>query len=106
MRVEINTTTGRSIYDGVSQDEKMFLLLAQESQFFELVNRDQFSISLRDKRNNGDSNLVYKIIRNIPFTVERKKQTMIVQSPIDSKLYIFTKGADEAIYPLLAPESL
>ena len=106
MRVEINTTTGRSIYDGVSQDEKMFLLLAQESQFFELVNRDQFSISLRDKRNNGDSNLVYKIIRNIPFTVERKKQTMVVKSPIDSKLYIFTKGADEAIYPLLAPESL
>ena len=106
MRVETDTTTGRSIYDGVSQDEKIFLLLAQESQFIELVNRDQFSLTLRDKRNSGGCNLVFKIIRNIPFTVERKKQTMVVKSPIDSKIYIFTKGAEEAIYPLLVPESL
>ncbi len=31
---------------------------------------------------------------------------MVVKNPIDGKLYIFTKGADEAIFPLLSAESL
>jgi len=62
-------------------------------------------MSLRDKREHG-TNLVFKIIRKIPFTVERKKQTMVVKNPIDGNLYIFTKGADEVIYPLLSTESL
>ena len=41
-------------------------------------------------------------MRNISFTVERKKQSIVVRNPLDgNRIYVFTKGADEAIFGLI-----
>jgi hypothetical protein len=50
MQVDIDPVSGSAIYDGSSQDEKILLQLAQEHQIFDLVKRDEFSLSLKDKR--------------------------------------------------------
>ena len=61
--------------------------------------RDQFNITLIEKRQGNT--LVYPIVRNIEFSVERRMQSMIVKDPEDNRVYLFSKGADEAIFPLL-----
>ena len=49
---------------------------------------------------------MFPIIRIIAFTSERKMMTIVVKNPLDAnKLYVFTKGADEAIFQLLDPKS-
>ena len=103
MRVAYNSKSSQeAIYDGASQDELLLVLLAQESNFYELRKRDQHTITLLDKRKN--QLIAYQIVRNIAFTVERKMQTMVVKDPGNGNLYVFTKGADEVIFPLLQAE--
>jgi len=46
MRVTVNEQTGLNEYDGESQDELLLLKLSQAGSQFELVKRDQFSITL------------------------------------------------------------
>ena len=78
------------------------LMLSQESDLYELVNRDQFTITVRDKSENA--NIVFEIIRMIPFSTERKRQTVIVRQKKEKSFLgeedeylVLTKGADEAI---------
>ena len=104
MRVAYNSKTGKATYDGSSQDEMLLLLLSQESTFYELSKRDQYSITLIDKRTMAM--IVFPIIRNVSFTVERKKQSMVVKDPRDGRFYVFAKGADEAIFPLLEQDQM
>ena len=60
-------------------------------------------MTLMDKASKQE--LRFQVVRVIAFTVERKKHTVIVKNPQDGKLYLFMKGADEAIYPLLARQN-
>ena len=78
------------------------LMLSQESDLYELVNRDQFTLTVRDKSENA--NIVFEIIRMIPFSTERKRQTVIVRQKKEKSFLgeedeylVLTKGADEAI---------
>lgn len=101
--VSMDPKTGSATYDGSSQDELLLLQLAKESQFYELVSRDQYSMVLRDKKRGG--NVTFTIVRNLAFTVERKRQSIVVKNQNNGDLVVFTKGADEVIYPLLEKES-
>ena len=65
-------------YDGESQDELLLLKLSQAGSQFELVKRDQFSITLLYK--STDENIVFPIIRIIAFTSERKMMTIVVNA--------------------------
>lgn len=60
-------------------------------------------MTLMDKRQQEP--LEFTIIRNISFTVERKKQSVVVRNNKTDCLYVFTKGADEEIFHLLSLES-
>ena len=101
VRKRVGTTESIS-YDGSSQDEHLMLMLSQESDLYELVNRDQFTLTVRDKSENA--NIVFEIIRMIPFSTERKRQTVIVRQKKEKSFLgeedeylVLTKGADEAI---------
>lgn len=100
MRVIYNSKTGQNSYDGESQDELRLLQLAQAGSIYELAKRDQFKITLLDK-STGQS-AIFPIVRVIAFTVERKKMSIVVKNPFDgNRLYVYSKGADEAIFKVL-----
>ena len=57
-------------------------------------------MTVQDK--SSDEALKFKVVRTVDFTVERKRHTVIVKNPQDGLMYIFMKGADEAVFKVLA----
>ena len=55
--VSYDSKLGKNTYDGESQDELLLLLLSQAGSFYELIKRDQHSITLLDKR--SDKNITF-----------------------------------------------
>lgn len=66
-------------YDGASQDDLILVKLAQDSEYFELVKRDQFSMILLNKATREE--MRFQIVRIIAFSVERKRHSVIVKNP-------------------------
>jgi len=57
-------------------------------------------MTLLDKK--SGKTLRFEIVRSLDFSVERKRQSLVVKNPNDGRLYVFMKGADEVIYRLLS----
>lgn len=105
IRVSRNERTGRIELDGESQDELLLLKLVQAGDRYEIVKRDQFSITLLQKASGQE--LVFKIVRVIAFSTDRKMMSVVVRNPLDNdRLYVFTKGADEVIFKALDAQSI
>ena len=43
----------------------------------------------------------YKVLRTVKFTSERRAMTVVVQDQ-ENKIFVFTKGAKESIFPKLS----
>lgn len=53
---------------------------------------------------NGEHRLAYKILDTLPFDSERKRMSVIVQTPFDDTPILYCKGADTAIFSVLSDE--
>jgi magnesium-transporting ATPase (P-type) len=47
----------------------------------------------------------WRVLRVLPFSSDRKRMSVIVQSLVDKKIYLLTKGADSMIEELLEDRS-
>ena len=94
-----NEEKGKRDLQGPSQDELILLELAAQSQIRTLEDRSKNTISVR----NGTTNAIkeYRILRNIRFDSVRRMMSMVVEDPETKDVYVFSKGADSAILPLI-----
>ena len=89
--------------EGVSQDELLLVSVVNKSLFFSLVLRDKFSVGLQD--NQDKSIISLRIRRLIKFNSTRRMMSVVVQTT-ENRMFVFTKGADMAVLPLINEESL
>jgi magnesium-transporting ATPase (P-type) len=72
--------------------------VAAQSGISSLIDRSQTSFTIIEENN---VKVEYKLIRLIKFTSERRMMSMVVEDSA-GKLFVFSKGADSAILPLIA----
>lgn len=82
----------------------ILLELAAQSNIASMEDRSQSTITLRDHRNGSD--VCYNILRNIRFDSARRMMSMVVQETNTGEIFVFSKGADSAILPLIRDGSM
>eukprot|EP00960_Hanusia_phi_P043813 756272-Hanusia_phi.AAC.5 len=91
------------VYEASSPDEEALVSSARDLGF-PLLNRSTDTISIRVR---GQTEM-YRILRELEFTSDRKRMSIVLERIHESgpdsreKLYMFSKGADEVLRPLLA----
>lgn len=85
-------------YSGASLHELTLIEMARDVGFAQFRRRDPSSIEMKFAIETDKE--TYQILRDIDFTPERKRMSVIVKSNVDDKVYIFTKGADSAVLEL------
>jgi magnesium-transporting ATPase (P-type) len=91
----------KSSYQGASQDEVTFLEMSKETGFASFKHRSSDTVFIQV---NGNEE-VYKILRVIEFTSDRKKMSVIAKREHDGRVFNFIKGADMAMIPRLTESS-
>lgn len=85
-------------FSGRSQDEIVILEAGRTSSFCTLIGKDSDSVSIKM----GEDNLEkYTILKVIEFDSDRKMMTVVGKNNANGKIYVFCKGADMAILPLV-----
>ena len=90
-----STHEGKTIMTSISPDDLAFIS-ACSLLSVEMVERTDNSITLK----NSSSVETWKILAEIPFTSERKKLTVVAQNS-QGQVFVFTKGADMVILPMI-----
>ena len=86
---------GKPVLHSISPDD-LALVSSCSLLSIEMLERTDNSITLKTS-----SNLeTWKILAEIPFTSERKKLTIVSESP-SGQVFLFTKGADMVILPMI-----
>ena len=86
---------GKMVMTSISPDD-LALISACSNLSIEMVERTDDSITVK-KSSKVET---WKILAEIPFTSERKKMTIIAENP-EGKVFVFSKGADMAILPMI-----
>jgi phospholipid-translocating ATPase len=87
-----------TVLSGASQDEICFLEMAAQIGFVRFIERSEKSL-LIDVNGNQEQ---YEVLKEIEFTSERKRMSVIVKNKETGRIVNFIKGADVAIIPRLA----
>ncbi|UYV75699.1 ATP10B [Cordylochernes scorpioides] len=105
------TSGPRPIYEAESPDE-IALVEAAYCYNFHLVERTPFSASilvpvqstpcLTVSRVAGSGRVDYQLLCILPFDAVRKRMSVVVEDPLTGRKFLLAKGADSAIYPILA----
>ena len=93
---------GRVGFQATSPDEVALVQAAQDLGFI-VIDRQSETITIKTLPPDGDSDPVfeiYQILDIIEFSSKRKRMSIVVRMP-DTRICIFTKGADSAIVGLL-----
>lgn len=83
------------VYHGMSPDE-ITLVEAAKQVGYEFRHRSNNEIVLKIR---GEKK-VFKLIKLVKFTAERKCMTAVIQDPESELVYVFTKGADSVLKKL------
>ena len=86
---------GKTVLHSISPDD-LALVTSCSLLSIEMLERTDNSITLKTSA----SLETWKILAEIPFTSERKKLTIIAENP-QGQVFIFTKGADMVILPMI-----
>ncbi|KAJ8773950.1 hypothetical protein K2173_009381 [Erythroxylum novogranatense] len=99
---ELNTETGKIMYEAESPDEGAFVVAAREFGF-EFFKRTQSSVFIRERYTCPGQVIEreYKILNLLEFTSKRKRMSVIIRDE-DGQLMMFCKGADSIIFDRLA----
>ena len=89
---------GKIHYSGQSQDEIVFLEAAAKSRVACFTKREEDNLQIEVNVNPGETKVeIYKVLKKIEFTSDRKMMTVVLQNVQTNKVYVYTKGADEVM---------
>jgi phospholipid-transporting ATPase len=94
---EWSDKAGRVVYQASSPDEAA-LIAAARVWGYVFQERSTNSVTLLV----GDLEIVYEILATLEFNSDRKRMSVVVRDPGD-QLWLWTKGADSVMFPLLDP---
>lgn len=94
---EWSDKAGRVVYQASSPDEAA-LLAAARVWGYVFQERRTSSVTLMV----GDIEIVYEVLATLEFNSDRKRMSVVVRAP-DGQLWLWTKGADSVMFPLLDP---
>eukprot|EP00005_Dracoamoeba_jomungandri_P010052 CAMPEP_0174265016 /NCGR_PEP_ID=MMETSP0439-20130205/24844_1 /TAXON_ID=0 /ORGANISM="Stereomyxa ramosa, Strain Chinc5" /LENGTH=1052 /DNA_ID=CAMNT_0015351215 /DNA_START=97 /DNA_END=3252 /DNA_ORIENTATION=+ len=88
------------LYRTPSPDEKA-LVEASAASGFVLISRTTDTITVSELGKIKE----YKILAKLSFTSERKRMSVVIRDVEEDRIYLFTKGADDIMYKLLANDN-
>ncbi|XP_030466430.1 phospholipid-transporting ATPase 2 isoform X1 [Syzygium oleosum] len=96
--IPVQSKTGAILYKAQSQDEDALVHAAAKLHMV-LFNRNANIIEIRF---NGTV-IHYEVLETLEFTSDRKRMSIVVKNCQNGKIFLLTKGADEAILPYANP---
>ncbi|KAI6673019.1 hypothetical protein NL676_000925 [Syzygium grande] len=96
--IPVQSKTGAISYKAQSQDEDALVHAAAKLHMV-LFNRNANIIEIRF---NGTV-IHYEVLETLEFTSDRKRMSIVVKNCQNGKIFLLTKGADEAILPYANP---
>ncbi|XP_030549352.1 phospholipid-transporting ATPase 2 [Rhodamnia argentea] len=96
--IPVQSKTGAISYKAQSQDEDALVHAAAKLHMV-LVNRNANILEIK-----FDGTVIhYEVLETLEFTSDRKRMSLVVKDCENGKIFLLTKGADEAIIPYAIP---
>ncbi|KAF8007990.1 hypothetical protein BT93_K1858 [Corymbia citriodora subsp. variegata] len=96
--IPVQSKTGAISYKAQSQDEDALVHAAARLHMV-FTNRNANILEIKF---NG-TGIHYEVLETLEFTSDRKRMSIVVKDCLNGKIFLLTKGADEAIFPYVIP---
>lgn len=90
---------GKLVFKGPSPDDEALVEFARDLGFVFNGATDQ---NVRIQQHGSDEILTFDLYKRIEFNSDRKRSSILVRDPTDSKIKLYVKGADNVIDERLA----